>query len=73
MTNVVLYSVQPMLSAGLQVVLAASEGYRLVAACTDLSELPLEIHRKAATLVVIELTPDVTLQGLKDLQAINRS
>jgi DNA-binding NarL/FixJ family response regulator len=72
-TTIVLYSVQPMLSAGLQVILAASEGYRLAAACTDLRQLGEQIHRKAATLMLIELTPDVTLQALKELQAAGRT
>ncbi len=72
MTTIVLYSIQPMLSAGLEVTLAASEGFRLAAACTDLSQLVEEIPRRAATLVLIELTPDVTLQALKEIQAISR-
>ncbi|MGO9262701.1 MAG: LuxR C-terminal-related transcriptional regulator [Bryobacteraceae bacterium] len=72
MTTIVLYSVQPMLSAGLEVTLAASEGFRLAAACTDLSQLADQIHRTAATLVLIELTPDVTLQALKEIQAMSR-
>jgi DNA-binding NarL/FixJ family response regulator len=72
LTTIVLYSVQPMLSAGLEVTLAASEGFRLAAACTDLSQLADQIHRTAATLVLIELTPDVTLQALKEIQALSR-
>jgi DNA-binding NarL/FixJ family response regulator len=71
-TTIVLYSVQPMLSAGLQVTLAASEGFRLAAACTDLAQFADLIHRSDATLVLIELTPDVTLQGLKEIYAASR-
>jgi len=71
-TNVVLYSVQPMLSAGLEVILAATEGYRLTASCNDLSELPGEIHRHSATLALVELTTEVTLQALKEIQAMVR-
>ena len=73
MTNVVLFYAQPMLSAGLEVILAASEGYRLAATCTDLSKLPGEVHRRSANLVLIELTPEVTLQALKEIQATTRS
>ena len=73
MTTIVLYSVQPMLSAGLQVTLAASEGFRLAAACTDLSQLAEQVQRKAANLVLIELTADVTLQALKEIQAVSRA
>jgi len=71
-TTIVLYSVQPMLSAGLEVTLAASEGFRLAAACTDLSQLAEQIHRKAATLILMELTPDITLQALKEIQGTCR-
>jgi len=72
-TTIVLYSSQPMLSAGLQVTLAASEGFRLAAACSDLSQLGEQIQRKAATLVVIELTPEVTLQALKEVLSVSRN
>jgi two-component system nitrate/nitrite response regulator NarL len=72
LTTIVLYSVQPMLSAGLAVTLAAAEGFTLAATCTDLSLLAGEIQRTAANLVVIELTPEVTLQGLKEIQAMSR-
>jgi two-component system, NarL family, nitrate/nitrite response regulator NarL len=71
-TTIVLYSVQPMLSAGLEVTLAASEGFRLAAACTDLKQLSEQIQRKAAALILIELTSDVTLQVLKEIQAMGR-
>lgn len=62
-----------MLSAGLEVILAASEGFRLAAACTELSQLTEQIHRKDAKLALIELTPDVTLQGLKEIYAASRA
>jgi two-component system nitrate/nitrite response regulator NarL len=61
-----------MLSAGLEVTLAASEGFRLAASCTNLNDLPDQIHRTAATLVLIELSPEVTLQVLKEIQAMSR-
>ena len=61
-----------MLSAGLEVTLAASEGFRLAAACTDLKELVEQIQRKAATLILIELTSEVTLQALKEIQGMSR-
>jgi len=71
-TTIVLYSVQPMLSAGLEVTLAASEGFRLVAACSDFSHLADQIQRKAASLLLIELTTEVSLQAIKEIQAMSR-
>jgi two-component system, NarL family, nitrate/nitrite response regulator NarL len=71
-TTIVLYCGQPMLSAGLQVTLEASEGFRLAAACTDLSQLAAQVHRKAANLILIELTPEVTLQAIKEIQEVSR-
>ena len=56
-----------MLSAGLEKTLAATEGFRLAAVCTDLSRLVGELHRTDATLALIELTHEVTLPVLKDI------
>ena len=67
MTTVVLYSVQPMLAAGLEKTLAEKEGFQLASICNDLSLLVGEIHRTDATLALIELTHDVRLPVLKDI------
>lgn len=67
MTTIVLYCVQPLLSAGLEKTLADTEEFRLAAVCTNLAQLAVEIHRTDAKLVLIELSHDVTLQSLKEI------
>ena len=54
MTTIVLYCVQPMLSAGLEKTLADAPGFRLAAVCTNLSQVPAEVHRTDATLALID-------------------
>jgi DNA-binding NarL/FixJ family response regulator len=61
-----------MLSAGLEAILAASEEFHFSGACTDLTQLASTIHREDAALVLIELTPEVTLQALKEIQGMSR-
>jgi DNA-binding NarL/FixJ family response regulator len=73
MVSTVLYSVQPMLSAGLEVTLAAAPGFRLASICTILSEVAGQVERTGASLVLIELTPDVTLQALKEIHSGSQS
>jgi DNA-binding NarL/FixJ family response regulator len=71
--TIVLYSAQPMLSAGLEVTLAAAPGFRLASICAVLSEVAGQVERTAASLVLIELTPDVTLQALKEIHSGSQS
>lgn len=67
MTTIVLYSVHPMLAAGLGKILAETEDFRLAAACGNLAQIVPEIRRTDATLALIELTHEVTLPVLKEI------
>lgn len=69
MNNIALYSVQPILSAGLQAALAASNAFRLSPVCESLAQLVEQIRVTEPALVLIELTRDVTLEVLKHIRS----
>lgn len=69
MVNVALYSVQPILSAGFEAVLAKMVGFEMSGACTTAARLMEHIQSEHPDLILIEVTPEMTLEMLKRLTA----
>jgi DNA-binding NarL/FixJ family response regulator len=69
MTNVVLYSEQPILAAGLQSVIGSTEDITLSAVLTDLDMLTEHVRTTRPSVVLLEVTAAVTLTTLSDLKS----
>jgi two-component system nitrate/nitrite response regulator NarL len=69
MTKVILYSVQPVLVAGLQTVLAPLNSLMLSAVCPTIAQLMEHVQSEQPDLLLIELTKDVTLDVLSALRS----
>jgi two-component system, NarL family, nitrate/nitrite response regulator NarL len=67
--NVALYSVQPILSAGFETVLAKMAGFQMSGVCTSAVRLVEHIQSEHPDLILIEMTPEITLEMLKRVTA----
>jgi DNA-binding NarL/FixJ family response regulator len=70
MSNMVLYSFQPVLSAGLEASLAASDGFRRCGAYSTLPQFMDRLTLGRPGLAALEITPDVTVEMLSEIRAI---
>jgi DNA-binding NarL/FixJ family response regulator len=70
MTSVALYSEQPILTAGLQTVMAGLEDLTLSAAFTDLDPLIEYVQTSHPSVVLVEVTAAVTFATLSKLKSI---
>lgn len=73
MIDILLYSTQPILAAGLRVALAELPGFNELVVSTTIPELVDQIRNTPAKLILIELTREVTLELLKTIQSETRS
>jgi DNA-binding NarL/FixJ family response regulator len=69
MTNVVLFSEQPILAAGLEAVIGSLEDVRLSAVLTDLDILMEHVRTSGPCVVLLEVTAAVTLTTLSNLKS----
>jgi DNA-binding NarL/FixJ family response regulator len=69
MTKVILYSVQPVLVAGLQTVLAPLSGLMLSGVCPTIGQLMEHVQTDRPDLLLMEFTEDVTLEVLSALRS----
>lgn len=69
MTNVAVYSVQPILVAGLQAVLAPLNSLMVSGSCPTIAALMEHLQMERPDLLLIELTEDVTLEVLGALRS----
>ena len=70
MTSVALYSEQPILTAGLQTVMACLEDMTLSAAFTDLDAFMEHVQTRRPSVVLLEVTGAVTFATLARLRSI---
>ena len=69
MKDILCYSTHPVLTAGLRASLAGHQGFHLAAISTTIPDLLEAIRTTPAALVLIDLSPEVTLESLKKIQA----
>jgi two-component system nitrate/nitrite response regulator NarL len=69
MTKVILYSVQPVLVAGLQTVLAPLSGLMLSGVCPTVGQLMEQVQTDRPDLLLMEFTEEVTLEVLSALRS----
>jgi two-component system nitrate/nitrite response regulator NarL len=67
--DIVLYSNQPFLAAGLRVALAEDQRFRPASVCTTIAQLLDQIREAPASLVLMDLTSEVTLDVLKQVRS----
>jgi DNA-binding NarL/FixJ family response regulator len=72
MYPIALYSTQPVLAAGLQAALAGTHCFNLTSVSTTIPQLMDQIRATPTPLVLLELTPEVTLDVLKTIQSERR-
>jgi two-component system, NarL family, nitrate/nitrite response regulator NarL len=72
MYDIALYSTQPVLAAGLRAALAGIPGFDLAPVSTTISQLVDQICAAPPTVVLVELTPEVTLDVLRAIQSQGR-
>src|ERR1017187_4568633 len=70
MTSVAMYSEQPILTAGLQTVMAGLEDLTLSAAFTDLDPLMEHVQTRRPSVILVEVTAAVTFATLSKLKSI---
>src|ERR1017187_9892866 len=70
MTSVALYSEQPVLTAGLQAVMAEREDLTLAAVFTDIGPLIEYVRMHRASVVLVEVTDAISFTTLSSLKAI---
>ena len=70
MASVALYSEQPILTAGLQTVMAGLEDLTLSAAFTDLDPLMEHVQTRRPSVILVEVTAAVTFATLSKLKSI---
>lgn len=68
MIDILLYSPQPVLTAGLRVTLAGLRDFHLVGSTATIPLLVDQVRATQARLILVEFTPDVTLEVLKMIQ-----
>jgi len=71
MTKVTLYSVQPLLTAGFQVILKGLPDFT-GSVCTNLPDLMDQISKEHPHIVVFEVTPAIDLNTLHDVISLDR-
>jgi two-component system, NarL family, nitrate/nitrite response regulator NarL len=69
MTTVALYSEQPILTAGIQTVIAAKEEFSLSAVFADLDALAEHVRTHRPSVILVEVTTSVTFATLSMLKA----
>jgi two-component system, NarL family, nitrate/nitrite response regulator NarL len=69
LTNIVLYSAQPILAAGLNASLGDKDVFQLSATCATLPELVEHIRAIRPALLLLDLDPNMTLETLKAVQS----
>ena len=67
--DILLYSNQPVLAAGLHASLAGLPGFRLAAVGRTIQEVIEHIRATPASLILIDLTTEMTLEGLKQIHS----
>lgn len=72
MKDIVLYSNKPVLAAGLSASLAGLPGFQLAAVSATVPELLEQVRSVSAVLVLVDLTAEVTLEALKQIQSTAR-
>jgi len=69
MTTIALYSVQPILIAGLQSTVETSLDLAISAACSSFSQLLDHVRVERPNLILVELTPDITPDALSQFSS----
>jgi len=72
MVRVVIYSDQPILAAGLERVIADDPELESSGWCSTISTLRERLANENPDLAVVDLTPQITITTLKELQDLNR-
>jgi two-component system, NarL family, nitrate/nitrite response regulator NarL len=67
--DVVFYSNQPVLAAGVRISLGGFQGFHLAAVATTIPQLLEHIRATPAALILIDLTQEVTLEVIKKVQS----
>src|SRR5579872_124083 len=67
MTTVLLHCAQPVLTAGFQAVLDNLEGFALSSVCSSISEVMEHAGAECPNLLLIEVTPALTLDALRQI------
>jgi DNA-binding NarL/FixJ family response regulator len=68
MTQILLFSDEPVLAQGLESVLAATEGFQLAGVCSNTSRLKEIMESGQPDILLIDLTSDVTFSILSELK-----
>jgi two-component system nitrate/nitrite response regulator NarP len=68
MTRILLYSDEPILSKGLEMVLRQVEGFELLPACGTVSALMAQISQNTPDLVLMDLTPEISFGVLSEMK-----
>lgn len=67
MKNVLLYCTQPILAAGLIRIMEVLGDFQLIGCCTSADSLRNEAENRQTELVMVEVTPEITLDGVREL------
>jgi len=67
MTQLLLYSKEPLLAKGLESVLRQAGGFELLPLCSALPELMEEIAHKTPDLILLDRDPDLTFAVLSEI------
>jgi len=70
MTRVYLYSDQPILAKGLEVLLAATGRFQVESSYSGIPELVERLQADAPDILLLDLTPDVTFGVLSDIERV---
>jgi DNA-binding NarL/FixJ family response regulator len=69
LNNIVFYSTQPILAAGMRVAIADLIGFNLAPVSVTIDQLVDQLRAAPATLALIDMTTEVTLEVLQSIQA----
>ena len=67
MTQILLYSDEPILAKGLESVLRQVQGFELLPSCGTLAGVMDQMANCAPDILLMDLTPEVTFAVLRDL------
>jgi len=70
--DIVLYSNKPVLAAGFRASIEGLRGFNLAAVSTTVPQLLEDIRNTPAALILVDVTAEVTLQAIKDVQSGGR-
>jgi len=68
MISVAVFSDQPILTKGLTALAAADPALHLNAVCSTLTALKLHLENQSSEIVLLDLTPEITLTVIRELQ-----